>query len=128
LPIGVANRRGRSACPIEQAWRSQLREGRPEEFKSGGCHELAKLAARKQECVPPSIDGDFYRIANLLNDEERAVGHRVREFMEKEVAPIIEGYWARDKLPFEIIPQMAKLGMRMRRRSTPMKAPARGTR
>jgi glutaryl-CoA dehydrogenase len=47
----------------------------------------------------------------LLNDEERAVTKRVREFMEKEVAPIIEDYWARDKFPFEIIPRMATLGI-----------------
>jgi glutaryl-CoA dehydrogenase len=65
----------------------------------------------KPEYVPPSIDGDFYRIADLLNDEERALVKRVREFMEKMVAPIIEDYWARDKFPFEIIPEMAKLGI-----------------
>jgi glutaryl-CoA dehydrogenase len=67
--------------------------------------------ARKREYIPPPIDGDFYRIADLLNDEERALVKRVREFMEKEVAPIIEDYWARDKFPFEIIPRMATLGI-----------------
>jgi glutaryl-CoA dehydrogenase len=72
---------------------------------------LQSPTAKKLDHVPPPIDGDFYRIADLLNDEERTVVKRVREFMEKEVAPIIEGYWARDKFPFEIIPQMAKLGI-----------------
>jgi glutaryl-CoA dehydrogenase len=68
-------------------------------------------SARKQDYIPPAIDGDFYRIGDLLNDEERALAKRVREFMETEVAPIIEDYWARDKFPFEIIPRMAKLGI-----------------
>jgi glutaryl-CoA dehydrogenase len=68
-------------------------------------------SARKQDYIPPAIDGDFYRIGELLNGEERALAKRVREFMETEVAPIIEDYWARDKFPFEIIPRMAKLGI-----------------
>jgi glutaryl-CoA dehydrogenase len=68
-------------------------------------------SARKQDYIPPAIDGDFYRIGDLLNGEERALAKRVREFMETEVAPIIEDYWARDKFPFEIIPRMAKLGI-----------------
>jgi glutaryl-CoA dehydrogenase len=72
---------------------------------------LQDSPARKREYIPPPIDGDFYRIADLLNGEERALVKRVREFMEKEVAPIIEDYWARDKFPFEIIPRMATLGI-----------------
>jgi glutaryl-CoA dehydrogenase len=68
-------------------------------------------SASKQDYIPPAIDGDFYRIADVLNDEERALAKGVREFMETEVAPIIEDYWARDKFPFEIIPRMAKLGI-----------------
>lgn len=46
--------------------------------------------ARKQEYSPPPINGDFYEIANLLDPKERAVVKRVRDFMETEVAPIIE--------------------------------------
>jgi glutaryl-CoA dehydrogenase len=72
---------------------------------------LQDSPARKREYIPPPIDGDFYRIADLLNGEERALVKRVRDFMEKEVAPIIEDYWARDKFPFEIIPRMATLGI-----------------
>jgi glutaryl-CoA dehydrogenase len=66
---------------------------------------------RKLNYAPPPIDGDFYRVADLLNEEERAVVKRVRDFMESEVAPIIEDYWARDKFPFEIVPKIAKLGI-----------------
>src|SRR5271165_5895174 len=66
---------------------------------------------RKFEDVAPPIDGDFYRIADLLDAKERVVAQRVRGFMEAEVAPIIEDYWARDKFPFEIIPKIAGIGI-----------------
>jgi glutaryl-CoA dehydrogenase len=68
-------------------------------------------SARKAEHVAPPIDGDFYRIADLLDPKERVVAQRVRNFMEAEVAPIIEDYWARDKFPFEIIPKIAGVGI-----------------
>jgi glutaryl-CoA dehydrogenase len=68
-------------------------------------------SARKAEHVAPPIDGDFYRIADLLDPKERVVAQRVREFMEAEIAPIIEDYWARDKFPFEIIPKIAGVGI-----------------
>ena len=68
-------------------------------------------SARKAEHLAPPIDGDFYRIADLLDVKERVVAQRVRDFMEAEVAPIIEDYWARDKFPFEIIPKIAAVGI-----------------
>jgi glutaryl-CoA dehydrogenase len=66
-------------------------------------------SARGKEYVPPPINGDFYRIADLLDPKERAVAKRVREFMESEVAPIIEDYWGRDQFPHEIIPKLTAL-------------------
>jgi len=69
----------------------------------------AASSARGKESVPPPINGDFYRIADLLDPKERAVAKRVREFMESEVAPIIEDYWGRDQFPHEIIPKLAAL-------------------
>jgi glutaryl-CoA dehydrogenase len=68
-------------------------------------------SARKAEHIAPPIDGDFYRIADLLDANERVVAQRVRDFMEAEVAPIIEDYWARDKFPFEIVPKLAAIGI-----------------
>ena len=49
----------------------------------------------KPDYAPPPIDGDFYRIAAVLNDRERALLKRVREFTEGVVAPVIEDYWSR---------------------------------
>ncbi len=65
----------------------------------------------KTDYVPPPIDGDFYRIAAVMNDSERALLKRVREFTEGVIAPVIEDYWSRDAFPFEIIPKMAEVGI-----------------
>lgn len=63
----------------------------------------------KPAYAPPPVNGDFYRMLSLLSEEERAIVRRVRDFMESEVAPIIEDYWAKDKFPFEIVPKLRAL-------------------
>ncbi|SRR6266545_4621825 len=45
-------------------------------------------AVRKSEYSPPAVDGDFYKITDVLDASERAILARVRAFMEREVAPI----------------------------------------
>jgi glutaryl-CoA dehydrogenase len=65
----------------------------------------------KTDYAPPPIEGDFYRIAAVLNDSERTLLKRVREFTEGVIAPVIEDYWSRDAFPFEIIPKMAEVGI-----------------
>ena len=65
----------------------------------------------KTDYAPPPIEGDFYRIAAVLNDSERTLLKRVREFTEGVIAPLIEDYWSRDAFPFEIIPKMAEVGI-----------------
>jgi glutaryl-CoA dehydrogenase len=65
----------------------------------------------KTDYAPPPIEGDFYRIEAVLNESERALLKRVRDFMEGVVAPVIEDYWSRDAFPFEIIPKIAEVGI-----------------
>jgi hypothetical protein len=42
----------------------------------------------------------LYRIAGVLNDTERALLRRVRDFTEGAIEPVIEEYWGRDEFPF----------------------------
>jgi glutaryl-CoA dehydrogenase len=56
-------------------------------------------------------DADFYALELLLDEEDRALLHRVRGFMEKEVQPIINRYWTRAKFPHELLPGLAELGI-----------------
>jgi glutaryl-CoA dehydrogenase len=44
-------------------------------------------------------DMDFYRIDELLTDQEREVRDRVRTFSDKEILPIINDYWERASWP-----------------------------
>src|SRR5262245_12055414 len=67
------------------------------------------IHAGRKEYAPPPVNGDFYKIAEVLDPSEREIATSVRNFMETEVAPIIEDYWGRDQFPHEIIPKLAAL-------------------
>jgi glutaryl-CoA dehydrogenase len=59
----------------------------------------------------PTANGDFYMVAQTLNEEDNAIRLKVREFMEKEVEPIINDFWARDEFPFDLLPKIQNLGI-----------------
>lgn len=59
----------------------------------------------------PPIDGDFYDMSHKLSPEHREIQLKVREFMEKEVKPLVNHYWLRDEFPHELIPKFRKLGI-----------------
>jgi alkylation response protein AidB-like acyl-CoA dehydrogenase len=54
---------------------------------------------------------DFYDLESLLDDDDRALLHRVRTFMDEQVEPVINDYWTRGKFPRELIPGLAELGI-----------------
>jgi alkylation response protein AidB-like acyl-CoA dehydrogenase len=60
---------------------------------------------------PKIISSDFYDLEALLGDDDRALLHRVREFMDEQVEPVINEYWTRGKFPRELIPGLAELGI-----------------
>lgn len=57
----------------------------------------------------PPCASDYYQFDDLLNSEERAVRAKVRECMEKEIAPIMAEYWEKAEFPFHIIPKLGAL-------------------
>jgi glutaryl-CoA dehydrogenase len=59
----------------------------------------------------PPVTSDFYDLEALLPDDERALLHRVRAFMDEEVEPIINEYWTRAEFPHQLVPAMAELGI-----------------
>jgi glutaryl-CoA dehydrogenase len=59
----------------------------------------------------PAVDADFYALEELLDDKGRQLVLRVRDFMEKEVAPVINHFWTREEFPFDLIPGLANLGI-----------------
>ncbi len=60
----------------------------------------------------PSYQGvDFYKVDDLLSEEERMVRDTVRQFVNEKVNPIIDDHFEAATFPTELIPQMAELGL-----------------
>ncbi|KAL2569826.1 hypothetical protein AAZV13_18G151500 [Glycine max] len=57
----------------------------------------------------PPCASDYFHFNDLLKPEEQAVRNRVRECMEKEIAPIMTEYWEKAEFPFHVIPKFAAL-------------------
>ncbi|PON51135.1 Acyl-CoA oxidase [Parasponia andersonii] len=59
--------------------------------------------------VFPPCTSDYYVFDDLLTHEEKSLRIKVRECVEKEVAPIMATYWEKAEFPFHIIPKLAAL-------------------
>ncbi|KDP24432.1 hypothetical protein JCGZ_24996 [Jatropha curcas] len=57
----------------------------------------------------PPCTSDYFQFSDLLTSEEHAVRMKVRECMEKEVAPIMAEYWEKASFPFHVIPKLGSL-------------------
>ena len=54
---------------------------------------------------------DFYGISQLLDEAGRDAVRRTREFMTKEIAPVISQYWTREEFPRDLARGFARLGI-----------------
>lgn len=72
---------------------------------------LMSAAKSQKPRKAPMIDGDFYSVSELLSAEERQYQLDVRMFMEKEVKPIADEYWAKAEFPMHLISEVGKLGL-----------------
>jgi glutaryl-CoA dehydrogenase len=54
---------------------------------------------------------DFYRIDDLLTEEERLVRSTVSRFVEDRFLPIVADHYERASFPMEIVPELARLGV-----------------
>ncbi|PON92218.1 Acyl-CoA oxidase [Trema orientale] len=69
---------------------------------------IAFPQATPASVFPPSTS-DYYVFDDLLTHEEKSLRIKVRECVEKEVAPIMAKYWEKAEFPFHIIPKLAAL-------------------
>ena len=53
---------------------------------------------------------DYFQLDELLNEEQRMVRKAVRDFVKKEISPIIEDYAQRAEFPTHIVKQLGALG------------------
>ena len=61
--------------------------------------------------APSLLESDFYGFQLQLTDQERDSLGRLREYLQREVAPIADEYWARAEFPRQVIAPLAELGM-----------------
>ncbi|HXN03744.1 MAG TPA: acyl-CoA dehydrogenase family protein [Candidatus Acidoferrum sp.] len=54
---------------------------------------------------------DFYRIDDLLTEEERLVRSTVTRFVDDRFLPIVADHYERASFPTEIVPELARLGV-----------------
>ena len=59
----------------------------------------------------PLLESDFYGFQQQLTEQERASLGQLRQYLEREVAPIADAYWARAEFPMQVIVPLAELGM-----------------
>ena len=75
---------------------------------------IGEFLARRAACRESNMSHGRRRLLRAgaaARPDERALLHRVREFMEKEVAPVINRYWTREEFPHELIPGLRGLGI-----------------
>jgi glutaryl-CoA dehydrogenase len=82
---------------------------------SGSANVASGVANGRPVVEPPVLGGpehtDYYRLNELLTDDQRALRRQVRDFMDREVLPIINPYWERAEFPHELVPKLAELGI-----------------
>ena len=78
-------------------------------LRPGASQETAARSTNLIGATFPRVD--FYAIDDLLTPEERAVRDTVREFVDRELIPIMGGYWERAEFPFHLLPKVADLGI-----------------
>ncbi len=53
---------------------------------------------------------DYYQVDELLTDEQKLIRQSVRDYVKKEISPIIEDYAQRAEFPRHIVKQLGDLG------------------
>ena len=54
---------------------------------------------------------DFFLLDTELNEREIALRDKIRAFGIEHVRPIINDYWQRAEFPYEVLPELKKLGI-----------------
>src|SRR5881628_2335202 len=70
------------------------------------------MNACRQEDIMSEFRGvDFYRVDELLTEDEKLVRETVRAFVSDRVVPVIDRHFEHATFPMELIPEMASLGL-----------------
>src|SRR6266487_1659696 len=64
------------------------------------------MAARTDFFVSP----DYYQLDELLTEEQKHIREAVRNYVKKEISPIVEDYAQRAEFPQQIVKQLGEMG------------------
>ena len=74
----------------------------------GGMTQTPGVTAPAYDVSQP-LDIDFAGVFADITAEERAQQLAVRQFVQDEVLPVIDGYWERYEVPMDLVKRMAEL-------------------
>ena len=74
-------------------------------------HLGSQVRSKHRKTPLPEAHGDFYGLGEVLTPEELEIKLRVRAFMRREIAPIVNDWWLRGAFPMHVIPGLADLGV-----------------
>ena len=64
------------------------------------------MAARTDQFISP----DYYQLDDLFTEEQKHIREAVRNYVKKEISPIIEDYAQKAEFPRQIVKQLGELG------------------
>src|SRR6266581_6058450 len=64
------------------------------------------MAARTDQFVSP----DYYQLDELLTEEQKHIRESVRNYVKREISPIVEDYAQRAEFPQQIVKQLGEMG------------------
>ena len=64
------------------------------------------MAARTDVFTSP----DYFQVDELISEEQKLIRESVRNYVKKEISPIIEDYAQRAEFPQQIVKQLGELG------------------
>ena len=56
------------------------------------------------------VSPDYYQVDELFTEEQKLVRESVRNYVKKEISPIIEEYAQKAEFPQQIVKQLGELG------------------
>ncbi|MDT0609078.1 acyl-CoA dehydrogenase family protein [Streptomyces lancefieldiae] len=69
------------------------------------------MSAQHKKIDPSAVEGDFFRIKDLLSPEERQTLERIRTFLREKVEPNAGELWARAESPLHMVDEIRDLGI-----------------
>ncbi|MCP2259836.1 glutaryl-CoA dehydrogenase [Streptoalloteichus tenebrarius] len=69
------------------------------------------MSRQQKKIDPAAVEGDFFRVKDLLSDQERRTLDRVRAFLAEKVEPTATELWARAESPLHLVDAIRELNI-----------------